>query len=200
MGTVIATQVVPQGLLVPRSALGEWLERGVETVREKEQIGSWARPAILDEREDAIRILEEAGLLVKPDWEPVVPAGFRCRTGGAGRKFSVETAAIPNRHGGTARRGGEVLSGYQRLAQEIRVLDGEYLAVRSSRCWLVSKFGDEGMSLKDLLRDMGKLETNLQRFETRFARQGQLDFYDAIAARRVGGIRRRPWTTIAWTS
>ena len=35
MGTVIVTQMVPQGLLVPRSVLGEWLERGVDVVKEK---------------------------------------------------------------------------------------------------------------------------------------------------------------------
>ena len=35
------------------------------------------------------------------------------------------------------------------------------------------------MSLKDLLRDMGKLETNLQRFEARFGVKSQ-DFYDAM--------------------
>ena len=63
MGTVIVTQMVPQGLLVPRSALGEWLERGVDVVKEKERIVIRPRPAMLDEREEAIRILEEAGLL-----------------------------------------------------------------------------------------------------------------------------------------
>ena len=71
MGTVIVTQMVPQGLLVPRSALGEWLERGVDVVKEKERIVIRPRPVMLDEREEAIRILEEAGLLVKPDWEPL---------------------------------------------------------------------------------------------------------------------------------
>ena len=45
MGTVIATQMVPQGLLVPRSALGEWLERGVDVVKEKERIVIRPRPA-----------------------------------------------------------------------------------------------------------------------------------------------------------
>jgi len=35
------------------------------------------------------------------------------------------------------------------------------------------------MSLKDLLRDMGKLETNLQRFESRFGVKSQ-DFYAAM--------------------
>jgi hypothetical protein len=43
----------------------------------------------------------------------------------------------------------------------------------------MSMVGDEGMSLKDLLRDMGKLETNLQRFEARFGVKSQ-DFYDAM--------------------
>jgi hypothetical protein len=43
----------------------------------------------------------------------------------------------------------------------------------------MSMYGDEGMSLKDLLRDMGKLETNLQRFEARFGVKSQ-DFYDAM--------------------
>jgi len=38
MKTTIATQITPQGLLVPRSALGEWLERGVEAVKEEERI------------------------------------------------------------------------------------------------------------------------------------------------------------------
>jgi hypothetical protein len=70
MSTVIVTQVVPQGLLVPRSALGEWLERGVDVVREKERIIIRPRPAKLDEREEAIRILEEAGLLLPPETLP----------------------------------------------------------------------------------------------------------------------------------
>ena len=89
MGTVIATQVVPQGLLVPRSALGEWLERGVETVRENERIIIRPRPVKLDEREEAIRILEEAGLLVKPDWEPAVPPVSDAELDELARKFSV---------------------------------------------------------------------------------------------------------------
>ena len=63
MGTVIVTQMVPQGLLVPRSALGEWLERGVDVVKEKERIVIRPRPVKPDEREEAIRVLEEAGLL-----------------------------------------------------------------------------------------------------------------------------------------
>lgn len=47
MGTTIATQVVPQGLLVPRSALGEWLEGGVEAIKEKERIVIRPKPSEL---------------------------------------------------------------------------------------------------------------------------------------------------------
>jgi hypothetical protein len=89
MTTTITTQMVPQGLLVPRSALGEWLERGVDVVKEKEQIVIRPRPVMLDEREEAIRILEEAGLLVKPDWEPAVPPVSDAELEELARKFSV---------------------------------------------------------------------------------------------------------------
>jgi hypothetical protein len=90
MGTVIATQMVPQGLLVPRSALGEWLERGVDVVKEKERIIIRPRPAMLDEREDAVRILEEAGLLLPPETLPAshVPISDAKRAE-LSRKFSA---------------------------------------------------------------------------------------------------------------
>jgi hypothetical protein len=90
MSTTIATQVVPQGLLVPRAALGEWLERGVEAVREKERIIIRPRPAEPDEREEVIRILEEAGLLLPPESLPVSHITISAqRRAELGRKFSV---------------------------------------------------------------------------------------------------------------
>jgi hypothetical protein len=89
MGTTIATQVIPQGLLVPRAALGEWLERGVETIKERERIIIRPRPAEPDEREEVIRILEEAGLLAQPDWEPTVPPVSDTELEELRRKFSV---------------------------------------------------------------------------------------------------------------
>ena len=90
MGTVIVTQMVPQGLLVPRSALGEWLERGVDVVKEKERIVIRPRPVMLDEREEAIRILKEAGLLLPPEPLPAshVPISAEKRAE-LSRKFSV---------------------------------------------------------------------------------------------------------------
>ena len=90
MGTVITTQMAPQGLLVPRSALGEWLERGVDVVKEKERIVIRPRPVMLDEREEAIRILEEAGLLLPPEPLPAshVPISDEKRAE-LSRKFSI---------------------------------------------------------------------------------------------------------------
>jgi hypothetical protein len=90
MTTTITTQMVPQGLLVPRSTLGEWLERGVDVVKEKERIVIRPRPARLDEREEAIRILEEAGLLLPLEPLPAshVPISAEKRAE-LSRKFSV---------------------------------------------------------------------------------------------------------------
>ena len=88
MDAAIVTQIVPQGLLVPRSAILEWLERGVEAVRDGEQI--IIRPKTeLTERERVIRILEEAGLLVKPDWEPTSPPVSDAELAELAQKFSV---------------------------------------------------------------------------------------------------------------
>jgi hypothetical protein len=81
--------MVPQGLLVPRAAFGEWLERGVEAIKERERIIIRPRPAEPDEREEVIRILEEAGLLVQPDWEPTVPPITDTELEELRRKFSI---------------------------------------------------------------------------------------------------------------
>ncbi len=90
MGTAIATQMVPQGLLVPRSALGEWLERGVEAVKEKERIVIRPKSVTLDEREQVLRILEEAGLLLPPEPLPASHAPISAeKRAELGRKFSV---------------------------------------------------------------------------------------------------------------
>ena len=78
MATTITTQMTPQGLLAPRSALGEWLERGVDMVREKERIVIRPRPVTLDEREVAIRILEAGWLVGQTRLGAGCAAGFRC--------------------------------------------------------------------------------------------------------------------------
>lgn len=73
MPTKIEVQVTPEGLLIPRAAINEWLEGGIEVVKEEERIVIQPRPAPPTERERVLQILEEAGLLVKPQWEPTSP-------------------------------------------------------------------------------------------------------------------------------
>lgn len=89
METTITTQMTPQGLLVPRAALGEWLERGVEAVREKEWIIIRPKAVALEERDLALRILDEAGLLLPPEPLPtshiIISTEKRAELG---RKFS----------------------------------------------------------------------------------------------------------------
>lgn len=69
MSTSIAAQMTPQGLLIPRDAILEWMERGVEVIKEKdeERIVIQPRPAPRTERERVLQILEASGLLVSPE-------------------------------------------------------------------------------------------------------------------------------------
>ena len=61
----------------------------MDVVKEKERIVIRPRPAKLDEREEAIRILEEADLLVKPDWKPAVKPVSDAELDELARQFSV---------------------------------------------------------------------------------------------------------------
>ena len=65
MDATIATQMTPQGLLIPRAALEEWTQTELEAI--KVEVGILIRPkAPLLEQECALdmQILEEAGLLL----------------------------------------------------------------------------------------------------------------------------------------
>jgi len=73
MTTTIAVQITPQGILIPHAAVQEWMEQGLEVVKEEQCIIIQPRSAPRTERERVLRILEESGLLVKPCWEPVTP-------------------------------------------------------------------------------------------------------------------------------
>jgi len=90
MSISIAAQVIPQGLLIPRAAIQEWLERGVEVVKDKERIVIQPKPAPVTERERVLQILEASGLLLPP--EPL-PASHKPLSQGEkaelARKFSV---------------------------------------------------------------------------------------------------------------
>ncbi len=91
MPTTVATQMTPQGLLIPRAAIQEWAQVELEAV--KDETGILIRPkAVLLEQERALdmQILEEAGLLL-----PIEPAPTSVtlvsveRQAELARKFSV---------------------------------------------------------------------------------------------------------------
>ncbi len=67
MPTKIEVQVTPEGLLIPRAAIHEWLEGGIEVVKEEARIVIQPRPAPLTERERVLQILGEAGLSLPPE-------------------------------------------------------------------------------------------------------------------------------------
>ena len=72
MGTQIDAQITPQGLLVPRAAIREWLEQGIEVIKDKERVIIQPRSAPRTERERVLQILETSGLLLPP--EPLPPS------------------------------------------------------------------------------------------------------------------------------
>jgi virulence-associated protein VagC len=72
MTMTIAAQMTPEGLLIPRAALGDWDE--VEVLREKQRI--IIQPQALSptqERELVIQALRQDGLLVEMAGEPLSP-------------------------------------------------------------------------------------------------------------------------------
>jgi hypothetical protein len=73
MAKTIAARMTRQGLLIPHAAVQEWIEQGLEVVKDEQRIIIQPRPAPRTKRERVLRILEESGLLVKPHWEPVTP-------------------------------------------------------------------------------------------------------------------------------
>lgn len=89
MDISVAAQVTPHGLLIPRAAIHEWLERGVEVVKDKERIVIQPKPAPRGERERVLQILEGSGLLVKPQWEPTSPPVSPAERAELAKKFSV---------------------------------------------------------------------------------------------------------------
>ena len=88
MATTIAVQITPQGVLIPHAAVQEWIEQGLEVIKDEQRIIIQPRPAPRTERERVLRILEDSGLLVKPHWEPVTPPASEERTELA-KKLSV---------------------------------------------------------------------------------------------------------------
>jgi len=88
MATTIDVQITPQGVLIPHAAVQEWIEQGLEVIKDEQRIIIQPRSAPRTERERVLRILEDSGLLVKPQWEPVTPPASEERTELA-KKLSV---------------------------------------------------------------------------------------------------------------
>lgn len=64
MATQIKLKMTPQGLLIPRAALDDWLEQGeLEAVKTERRIIIQPKSTPLTERERVWQLLEEVGLL-----------------------------------------------------------------------------------------------------------------------------------------
>jgi hypothetical protein len=69
MRTTIALEITPQGLLIPRNALGDWRDKELEAVWEKQGIVIRPKSAATDTRPQVRQILREARMLYEPNWE-----------------------------------------------------------------------------------------------------------------------------------
>jgi hypothetical protein len=81
MSTTINAQMTPQGLLIPRAALGDWRMEDLEVIQEQQAIIIRPRLAASDTRAQVRQILSAAGMLYQPDWEipPHVSSEERAR-------------------------------------------------------------------------------------------------------------------------
>ena len=70
---MITVQMTTQGLLIPRTALGDWEREELEAVREKQAIIIRPKPTSGDPRAQVRQALRRAGMLYEPDWETPLP-------------------------------------------------------------------------------------------------------------------------------
>jgi len=73
MATTIAIQVTPQGVLIPRDALGDWYAKELEAVWEKHEIIIRPKTTPVDVRSRVRQALRAAGMLYEPRWETPPP-------------------------------------------------------------------------------------------------------------------------------
>jgi hypothetical protein len=73
MTTTIEVQMTPQGLLIPRAALGDWRMEELEAVREEQGIVIRPKLTETETRSQVRQILDIAGLLYQPNWETPQP-------------------------------------------------------------------------------------------------------------------------------
>ena len=89
MSTRIEARITPEGLVIPHAAIREWLEQGIEVIKDEERIVIQPQSASLTEREHVLQILEEDGLLVKPEWQPTSPPVSDAELSELAKKLSV---------------------------------------------------------------------------------------------------------------
>lgn len=74
MSANIKPQLTPQGVLIPLQAVQEWLDQGLEIIKDKEQIVIRPRMQPAPDRARLLQVLDQAGLLAPS--EPL-PADFK---------------------------------------------------------------------------------------------------------------------------
>jgi hypothetical protein len=81
MSTKVAIRMTPEGLLIPRDALGDLVAGELEAVRAGSEIVIRPKKASTDERDRVHQVLRAAGLLYEPAWKapPPVPPDERAR-------------------------------------------------------------------------------------------------------------------------
>ena len=73
MTTQITPQLTPDGLLIPREAIQEWIEEGIEVIKGNSQIIIQPQAVDSTDSEKAKQVLRDAGLLVKFEFGPLDP-------------------------------------------------------------------------------------------------------------------------------
>ncbi len=89
MVTAIGIEITSQGVLIPRAAISEWLEQGIEVLKDKERIIIQPKVQPATEQERVLQILESSGLLVKPKWPPTSPPVSAAELAELAEKFSA---------------------------------------------------------------------------------------------------------------
>jgi hypothetical protein len=79
MSAKIETQMTPQGLLIPSTALAAWGGEELEVIQEPQAIIIRPKVTSTDLRRQVRQILSVAGLLYQPDWEMPAPVGLEER-------------------------------------------------------------------------------------------------------------------------
>lgn len=73
MSLEIKIRMTPQGLLIPRAALGDWAAQELEAVRERQSIVIRPKPVSSSEQQQVLQALREDGLLVEIPQPPLQP-------------------------------------------------------------------------------------------------------------------------------